>query len=210
MRRLWNVPSSRPPRCTSRSTSRKCFLLSASEMYRVLAQPNSYGTQGDDETSLIVPLCQRMSQPSAVMTSLPLDMTRSQISLGSRSEPTLWLPQLPLGFWRELGESTVLPPLQRRGRTESKNQMLSRAVSPWSLAALRSSTSGSRERCRTRRPVPCNRRRWARCPQTGGLEKDWNKPWKDWGRLKCRSSLVLVARGRSETAPATVWAPGPC
>lgn len=32
MRRLWKVPSSRPPRSTSRSTSRKFFLLSASEM----------------------------------------------------------------------------------------------------------------------------------------------------------------------------------
>lgn len=46
MRRLWKVPSSRPPLCTRRSTSRKCFLLSASEMYRVLAQPNSYGGAG--------------------------------------------------------------------------------------------------------------------------------------------------------------------
>lgn len=97
MRRLWKVPSSRPPRSTSRSTSRKCFLLSASEMYRVLAQPNSYETQGDG-AGLISTLCQRKNQSSAVMTSLPLQMTRSSTSLGSRSEPTLWPPQLPLDF----------------------------------------------------------------------------------------------------------------
>lgn len=97
MRRLWKVPSSRPPRSTSLSTSRKCFLLSASEMYRVLAQPNSYETQRDG-AGLISTLCQQKSQPSTVTTSLPLEMARSSTSLGSRSEPTLWPPGLPLGF----------------------------------------------------------------------------------------------------------------
>lgn len=79
MRRLWKVPSSRPPRSTSRSTNRKCFLLSASEMYRVLAQPNSYGTHGDG-ARLISTLCQRMRQPPAVMTSVPSEKTRSRTS----------------------------------------------------------------------------------------------------------------------------------
>lgn len=125
MRRLWKVPSSWPPRSTSRSTSRKCFLLSASEMYRVLAQPNSYGAQGD-AAGLISTL--PAEEPTFRSYDILTIRTRNRTNLGTRSEPTLWPPQLPFGFWRGLGESTVLPPLQKEKKKRQRQEQESDAL----------------------------------------------------------------------------------
>lgn len=80
------------------------------------------------------------------------------------------------------------PPCRGRGRDGSRNRPLSRAFSPWSPAALRNSTFASRRRCRTRRPVPCNRRPWARFPLPGGLERDASGLRKDSGGRQAESS----------------------
>lgn len=101
------------------------------------------------------------------------------------------------------------PPFQRRGRAGDRNWMRSHAVSPLSPAALRNSTSASPERCRTHRPVPCNRRQWARSPQIGGLENDGELILEGLGRLRCQSNLALATRGSNETAPAIGWTQGP-
>lgn len=74
------------------------------------------------------------------------------------------------------------PPPRGRGKDGSMNRTPSHALSPWSPAAPRNSISASPRRCRTRRPVPCNRRPWAPSPLPGGLEKDARGLWKDSGR----------------------------
>lgn len=74
------------------------------------------------------------------------------------------------------------PPPEGRRKDGSVNRTPSRALSPWSPAAPRNSISASRRHCRTRRPVPCNRRPWARSPLPGGLEREARGLWKDSGR----------------------------
>lgn len=103
---------------------------------------------------------------------------------------------------REVGatlEAATLPSRDRQGWGAGGTPP--RAPLPWNPAAPRNSAAASRPRCLPRRPAPCSRRRSARSPPPGGLQRRATRAWESArgarrdGRGRRRSALTHLPEG---------------